>query len=797
MKYSKFKEEIADLKETDKFTAMFDFAGKEILKSPEIALKVYQKIKELAFDNNLIKAKAIMGVCHYHFLKKEFERSDTLCKEALDLMNNNSLEDKAWPWCNSYAYKYFRYGNYNKAITFFNISLGIVKELNNKKSVAGLLGNISSLQIKLGNFAEAEKNMLESISIQDSIQDYIGLARSKNLLAELYYKSGRIERALECYIKAMNNLGKDSNDDINERKILSAIITNNIANIYKDLNDLPKALEYYKKSLKEKEDLNAEDRIAVSLSNIAIIYKGMKKYKKALNYYERALELCKKLNFRTEESNVYLNLGTLFFEMNKLPQALVYYKKSEDLRRTFNDPYSLVKIVLNIGKLQIDLNDLKNAEKYLNESLQLTQKYKFPEEERDAYRIFTDLYDKQKNDSKSNIYRKKYIELNEKLYKHEFSESLAEMKTKFETELKEKESKILREKNLELEKKNIQIEKQKSELENTLENLRRSEINYTFAAGELKKTIGSTIVGESIQIKKIINLISKVAKTKATTVLITGESGTGKELIARAIHDFSDRNKGNFCAVNVSSIPETLFESEFFGYKKNAFTGANADKAGWFEIADKGTLFLDEIGTLSENLQIKLLRVLEEKKIVRIGSNKEISVDIRIISATNSKLLNMIDNGSFRTDLYHRLSTFVINLPPLRERISDIPLLLKHFVKLFSKQMNKKITKVERKAEALLMSYDFPGNIRELKNLIERAIIMSNFSTLKSIHFNIPKSENGKDCNKKIIPLEELEKQMLIKALKATGFHQANAAKLLKIKPKAIERRMIKYGIKK
>ncbi|MCD4817687.1 MAG: sigma 54-interacting transcriptional regulator [Candidatus Cloacimonetes bacterium] len=523
----------------------------------------------------------------------------------------------------------------------------------------------------------------------------------------------------------------------------------------------------------------------------------MKDYEQALEYYNQALIINKKLKLRIQESNVYINLGSLYLEMNELSEALDYYKKSELLRRTFNDPYSLINILNCIINVLIKTDYFENAEKYLKESLKLSKDFNLPEKERDIYESYIEFWDKKKDNSQSNIYRKKFIKLNEKLYRKEFSENLAEMQTIFDTKLKEKEAEIYRLKTIELENKNKQIEKQKIKLENTLEELRRSEINYNFASGELKKTLGSTIVGESVQIKKIINLISKVAKTESTTVLITGESGTGKELIARAIHDFSDRKTGNFCAVNVSSIPEILFESEFFGHKKNAFTGADRDKPGWFEIADKGTLFLDEIGTLPENLQIKLLRAIEERKIIRIGSHKEIPIDIRIISATNSNLLSSVEAGNFRTDLYHRLSAFVLNIPPLRERISDIPFLLKHFVKLFGEQLNKKITKVERKAESELMSYDFPGNIRELRNLIERAIIMGNSSTLKSVHFNIPKSSVEKDCNDKIVPLDNLEKQMVIKALKVTGFHQAKAAKLLKIKPKAIERRIIKYGIKK
>lgn len=783
----------------DKLQTMLKKADELINDSPEEALKLYTNAKELASTKKdiLSLASITKGICHYYFLKEDFERSDTIFTEAIDILLKDSDKETAWRWHNWYAYKYMKYGNLEKALEYFEISLKINKELNNQQQIAGLLGNIAYLYIKTGKFTEAKDLLKESVTIQEYIEDFIGLTRSYNQLAELYYRTADTKRALELYFRAAEYLEKDVSEDKKENITLSAVISNNIANIYKKLDDLPNALIHYKKSLKAKELLKAETRIPITLCNIAIIYKNMKEYDTSLEYYHRALELCRKLNLRTQESKVYLNLGTLYFAMNNPEKALKYYQKAEEIKRTVNDPYALTKVLINISNIHISKGEFDIAEKYLEEASDLSQKFDFPDEERDIYRNYVQINDGLNDAAGSNLYRKKLIEINEKLFERDYAEDLAEMKTKYDTDLKEKEAEIYRLKTIDLENKNKEINKQKLALEKTLEDLRRSEINYSFAAKELKRTIGTTIVGESVQIKKIINLISKVAETTKTTVLITGESGTGKELIARAIHDFSTRKEGNFCAVNVSSIPESLFESEFFGYKKNAFTGADKDKPGWFEIADKGTLFLDEIGTLPHNLQIKLLRVLEEKKVVRIGSNKEIDVDVRIVSATNSKLLKMVEDDSFRSDLYHRLSAFVINLPPLRERISDIPLLLEHFVKLFCKQMNRQITTVERKAEALLLSYDFPGNIRELKNLIERAIIMSNSSTLKSEHFSIPQLNSETDCNEKIIPLEKLEKQMLIKALKATGFHQAKAAKLLEIQPKAIERRMIKYGIKK
>ncbi|BDU50971.1 sigma-54 dependent transcriptional regulator [Haliovirga abyssi] len=226
------------------------------------------------------------------------------------------------------------------------------------------------------------------------------------------------------------------------------------------------------------------------------------------------------------------------------------------------------------------------------------------------------------------------------------------------------------------------------------------------------------IIGTTKRMIEIFKLIGKVASSNVS-VLITGESGTGKELIAKAIHEFSDRKDDKFVAVNCTAIPSTLMESEFFGYEKGAFTGAIARKIGKFELANEGTLFLDEVGDMELDIQAKLLRVLQENEFVRVGGTETISVDVRIVVATNKSLEDMITDGKFRDDLYHRLKVVEIELPPLRERKDDIPILIEHFVKVFNGELNKNIKGVSKLAMKKIMSYDWPGNIRELKNSIK------------------------------------------------------------------------------
>ncbi len=318
---------------------------------------------------------------------------------------------------------------------------------------------------------------------------------------------------------------------------------------------------------------------------------------------------------------------------------------------------------------------------------------------------------------------------------------------------------------------------------------------------EVDRELGIEIVGKSEGIDKVKSQMQMVAQTPDTSVLLIGESGTGKELVARGIHNLSNRHYELFGAVNMSAVPETLFESEFFGHKKGSFTGAISDKAGWFESANNGTLFFDEIGEMSMSLQVKLLRVLEDRKFTRIGTQDEKSFDIRIVAATNKTIKELSDGKSFRLDLFHRIGTFIIEIPPLRERKEDIPLLVDNFIQQLSQKMGKKINKVNPLVYNMLKTYPFPGNIRELKNIIERAVIMCQSTELMSDHiyltninkesflsYSDPESENTFD-------LKEIEKQTIIKALNKVNFNKAEAARLLNLEWNALYRRIQKYEI--
>lgn len=325
----------------------------------------------------------------------------------------------------------------------------------------------------------------------------------------------------------------------------------------------------------------------------------------------------------------------------------------------------------------------------------------------------------------------------------------------------------------------------------------REQVDYL--KGEVQSD-GWQLVGSSDSMQAVKHLVERVALTPAT-VLIQGESGTGKELVAHAIHTLSPRVNGPFIRVNCAALTETLLESELFGHEKGAFTGAHARKTGRFELADGGTLFLDEIGELSFNVQSKLLRVLQERMFERVGGEKTIKVDVRIITATNRDLLKEAQEGRFREDLYYRLSVFPIFIPPLRERREDIPYLAEHFLKKLRTYGQCKT--LGQGVLTQLMAYDWPGNVRELENVVERMVIISQEAVIGveglPVFNTISKEEKGRPGSIELPPegvsLEELEKSFLRQAMEQTGGNQSQAAKRLGLSRHAFLYRLEKYGI--
>jgi two-component system response regulator PilR (NtrC family) len=337
---------------------------------------------------------------------------------------------------------------------------------------------------------------------------------------------------------------------------------------------------------------------------------------------------------------------------------------------------------------------------------------------------------------------------------------------------------------------------------------RNLEVENRVLKKELNKEYSfQNLVGNSEAMHRIYELIRRVSQTP-TNVLITGESGTGKEMIAKAIHFNGPLKDRPFVTVNCGAIPESLMESEMFGHKKGSFTGAVADKAGLFEVADGGTLFLDEVGELPLSIQVKLLRAIQERVIRRVGGTEDSKVEVRIIAATNRDLEDMVKKGTFRQDLFYRLNVIGIRSPALRERPEDTPALANHFLKKYNERLGKSIGGISAEAMDMLKKYDYPGNVRELENIIERTVALEGGATilpeslppfvntpsgrkLASTH-EIQITEDGLDLDK---VMGQMEKELLIKAIHAAGGVKKKAAKLLNITFRSMRYRVEKYGL--
>ena len=353
----------------------------------------------------------------------------------------------------------------------------------------------------------------------------------------------------------------------------------------------------------------------------------------------------------------------------------------------------------------------------------------------------------------------------------------------------------------------FQIEEVKLIIRNALER-RRLQAENLLLKRELRGHANfESIVGTSASMQRVFDVVRKVADTRSN-ILILGESGTGKEMVARAIHFNSRRKDKPFVTVNCSALPETLLESELFGHMKGSFTGAHVNKEGLFEVANEGTIFLDEIGETPPSIQVKLLRVLEEKEFRRIGGTKNIKVDVRIVAATNRDLDKAVAEGAFREDLYYRLDVIPICLPPLRDRLEDIPLLVEHFLSRYSKIAAKTIQRLAPDALRLLQEQDWRGNVRELENVIERAVALTSSDTITydDLQSCLQKPLAAKETLSMDLPsdgldlealIEQIERALLIKALDRTRGVRKEAARLLRLNMRSLRYRLAKYAIRR
>jgi two-component system response regulator HydG len=324
---------------------------------------------------------------------------------------------------------------------------------------------------------------------------------------------------------------------------------------------------------------------------------------------------------------------------------------------------------------------------------------------------------------------------------------------------------------------------------------KKLESEYNYLKGRLEEiTRFDDIIGQSPQMEDIFGMIPEVAQSDSS-ILIVGETGTGKELVAKAIHAKSRRANGPFIAINCGAIPDSLLESELFGHQKGAFTGAIHGRKGFFEVVSGGTLFLDEIGEISAKMQVDLLRVLEEKKIIRIGDRQPIEVDFRLISATRQDLEKQVAEGTFREDFFYRVNVIMMTVPPLRQRKADIPLLVQHFLDKYSRETVKRVDRVDREAMKLLKDYDWPGNVRELENAIERAVVLSKSRTLGSDSFSFLRSSTAQIDKPR--SLREMQKNYIRHILDSCQWNITKASKILDINRVTLHKMIKRYNMQR
>lgn len=756
------------------------------------AIKWLKKIvhKGKNFKNSITFRDANRLIAKSYKQVNDFTSPINYLLSSLDWNENNNLLQEIADDQMEIGMLYFMTSNFSEGIEYSNRAYDIFFELNDNEGMNFVNLNLGNCYSILGNFDKALSYNLKATEYAELLKDPTMIANCFNNVSITYKELGEFQKAIDNSLKSI--LIKE------KLKQPVGLIYGNIGVIYKEWGNLDRCIYYYNKAIKFNEKEGDKSSLANMYANSGNLFFEKKEYEKALDSFFKSLSLNREIKNIPNEIVNLTSIGkiNISFKTNYI-EAERYFNDALEIARELNNKESIILVTLNLVNLYSTINKLDKSKKLLGTIPKYLKSVKSYKLELEYYNHSIDFHRLRNESDKEAEFLRKIIALKDKVFTIEKKNKVNELEIRFEIDKKEQEVEIYRVKSTELSKKNEEIKKQKEKLEETLEELNKSNLKFNIIEKELDKSFHRELIGKSPQIKSILELVSTVAKSNNTNVLITGESGTGKEIIARLIHKISKRGRKSFYGVNSSAVPDSLFESQFFGHEKNSFTGADKTHIGWFEFADKSTLFLDEIATMSVEQQVKLLRVLEERTIVRLGSHKEIPVDIRIISATNLNLYKLVEASSFRKDLYYRLATFVIDIPPLRERKEDIPLLLEHFVRLFSYKLNKPIKKIEKSIEINLMNYSFPGNVRELKNLVERAIIVADSATLKYSHFSIPENiiNNAELAISSIKTLAEIEKEHILGVLKSTNFNQSKAAEILGVERRVVARKMQKYAI--
>ena len=706
--------------------------------------------------------RTLINIGLIHFAKNKFTQVIdffsnilTFYSSHLSYKNVTNILDKL-----SLSYEYTNESK--KSEPFLQRAIELSRSSNNAEDLSYFTSCLGNIYFKVHNYKKSLEFHKIACRTSIKLQNERSTAVSYNNIGNVYMRLNNYEKALENYLKSLDLKQKQPN------KKDVAFTINNIGNLYYRINKYAQALKFYKQALQLNEEMNNEKGKSISLNNIGITYDDLKDYDKAMESHSESLKIKQKLNDQSGISASLNNIGNVLRYQKKYEEALDYYTKSLQIKNEIQDQLGIALTSNNIGHIYMKLKQFDVAFSYLDQSMQMADKIGAKELQKINLGTLSEYYDKVHDYKNALIYYKKYSKLNEKINDEKTGKRILQMQQNFEIEQEVRENKTLH-------------------LQDIVD-------KYSLISKELERRIDKTFIGESKAIKSILKQTMQVAQYQDTNVLIIGESGTGKEIIADIIHHSGSRKEHNFCPINCSAIPETLLETEFFGHKKGTFSGADSDKKGLFELADKGTIFLDEIADMTLPLQAKLLRAIEEKKIKKLGQQEEIPVDVRIIAATNQDIEEQVRNKEFRLDLFHRLNTIIIHIPPLRERPDDIEPLVRHFVQAFTQNMNKSFPEIDNNVFDVLKEYSFPGNVRELKNLVERAMIFCENNILDAQCFPLSKPivTSFEEENHNI---KETERKLIISALNKTRFNQSKAAILLGISRQTLIRRLVEHNI--
>lgn len=635
---------------------------------------------------------------------------------------------------------------------------------------ADTLISVASAYNLIGNYSESEECCNKALEILQHIDNKFLLAKANICMGDNYRLLGNYDESLSYLFRAIeiykNNPGALSLPENKQAKRNFAETLELVAIIWGTLDQKEKARDHFHQALRLYEELNNPHGIAKILNNIGVSYSD-EAPEKTLEYYKKALKIAQENNLQNMAVVYINNIGGVYEDIEEYNNAIEYYHKALELANTKGLTKYNNFIYKHLGTAYLKKEAYGLALLHLEKSLELSQKFNQQEEVSEVFQLISQAYQMKQDYKNALEFSTKYAKQLKLVFNQKMLDKLSGLQKKYE------------------------------ETQEIIQELK----SYNSLISEtLKNSINMNLIGESKPIKQVLDLAMTAAANQDANILIRGESGTGKEIIAHIIHYASKRKDHLFIPVNTSSVPESLAESEFFGYVKGAFTGAVKDNPGYMEMANKGTLFLDEIADTPPLVQAKLLRVLESRKIKRLGSQKEIPVDFRLITATNKNLEELIQENKFRTDLLYRLNTIEIYIPPLRERLLDIEHLLNFFVDEFSKSLTKPKPQIDPDVVKKLKTYHFPGNVRELRNMVEKAMILLTSDILTPDDFILKQSsecvrENGSLPLIPIMPLADMEKQMIVNALQQTNNNKTEAAKLLGISRMTLHRKCEKLTL--